>query len=243
MLTSFPQTFDIPTAILIITAHWISDTISVSAAETNSLLFDYGGFPPEAYEYTYPAPGSKSLANRVCDLLQEARIPCRQDKKRGWDHGVFVPLMLMYPEASIPVVSMSLHSSLDPSLHINIGKALSKLREEGVLIVGSGASFHNFDYFFARDVSKKAEGVKHSHIWHNYLKETLTSETISPAEREERLKNWTTAPSAREGHKVRQEEHFIPLHVVAGAAGFSTGRLVGTEKDSSELMISNFEWR
>ena len=207
------------------------------------MLYDYRGFPEESYNYKYPAPGSPSLADRISNLLNAADIPCRKESSRGWDHGVFVPLMLMYPDASVPIVAMSLHSSLDPAYHINLGKALAPLREEGVLIVGSGASFHNFDYFFARDSATRARGVAHSHIWQDYLVETITSENISVEEREERLLKWASAPSAREGHKRGQEEHLIPLHVVAGAGGLGVGYALGEKSSSEEIAIGNFEWK
>lgn len=243
-LGSYQSTIPLPTAILIITAHWITDTIQVSAApQGTKLYFDYGGFPAESYEYKYPAPVSIDLSERVCNLLKSSNIPCAKDTKRGWDHGVFVPLMLMYPEANIPIVAMSIHTSLDPALHISIGKALAELREEGVLIVGSGASFHNFDYFFTRDERKRALGIRHSHTFNDHLTETLTSNRVSPEEREARLVDWAGAPSARECHKVRQEEHLIPLHVVAGAGRCRLATTAGHVCGPDEFAISNFEWR
>lgn len=243
-LEAYHSSIPLPTAILIITAHWITDTIQVSAAPHGTkLYFDYGGFSPESYEYTYPAPGSPDIANKVCRLLKTANIPCAKDTKRGWDHGVFVPLKLMYPDANVPVVAMSIHTSLDPAFHVNMGKALAQLREEGVLIIGSGASFHNFDYFFTRDQSKRAQGMRHSHTFNNYLIETLTSDQVSAEDREARLVDWATAPSARDCHKVNQEEHLIPLHVIAGAGRCGQGTALGPVSGSDEFAISNFEWR
>jgi aromatic ring-opening dioxygenase catalytic subunit (LigB family) len=155
--------------------------------------------------------------------------------------------MLMFPQAVIPIVSMSLHRSFDPDYHIRVGQALAPLREQGVLILGSGASFHNFDYFFAQDSKTKREGVTHSHNFDQFLEETLTSPLLPSSERLNRLRQWSTAPSARASHKVDQEEHLLPLHVVAGA-GFGsaesskTARRIGAPASGSELAISSFEW-
>mmetsp|Transcript_9744 Transcript_9744/g.22992 ORF Transcript_9744/g.22992 Transcript_9744/m.22992 type:complete len:191 (+) Transcript_9744:221-793(+) len=137
-----------PTSILIISAHWEEETVSVSSSPAPAMLFDYYGFPPQTYSYSYPAPGNPELAARVADLIstatgQEAKL----DPKRGYDHGVFVPLLIAYPEADVPVCCLSLKAGLDPSEHIQIGEALTPLRDEGVLIVGSGVSFHNMREF------------------------------------------------------------------------------------------------
>ena len=176
-------------------------------------------------------------------MLRNEKIPCGEDNKRGWDHGVFVPLMLMFPDASVPVVAMSLTKSLDPAEHIRIGKALAPLREQGVLIVGSGASFHNFDYFFARTESKRQEGIRHSHTWHNFLVETLTSDKVTVEEKHAKLIEWTKAPSATICQPLQSEDHLIPLHVVAGAGGNSVCRLVGGAARTDEIAMANFEWK
>ena len=220
-LSQYPQSLAVPrpTAILVISAHWITNTVSVTSGSSHPLLFDYSGFPPESYQYTYPAPGSPALAEQISQLLGDRNIPCALDTSRGWDHGVFVPLMLMYPEANIPVVEMSLVESLDPLTHLNIGKALAPLREQGVLIVGSGMSSHNFDYFFTRSAEKKARGVQHSQVFDKLLVDTLTgSPSLSQQEQLTVLQNWSQAPSATEVHPLGQEEHLIPLHVAFGAS-------------------------
>ena len=130
-----------PKTILIITAHWETRTPSFTGGTNPGLIFDYFGFPPETYELTYPALGSPSLAQRAADLLKEAGLPALVETDYGWDHGVFIPLKVMYPEADVPVVAMSLHESLNPELHAHFGRALAPLRDEGVLIVGSGMSY------------------------------------------------------------------------------------------------------
>ena len=228
---------------VVVTAHWIADTVSVASGQAPQLLFDYGGFPSESYEYNYPANGSPELSKRIQTLLEEKGITAALDSTRKWDHGVFVPLMLMFPEADIPVVSLSLHSNLNPELHIDIGRALAPLRDEGVLIIGSGMSFHNFEYFFARDAKTKADGVRHSEVWNEYLVSTLVSGGFSRNDQIDRLVSWSAAPSATASHPLGQEEHLIPLHVMLGAAGEdSTCRNFGGESSNTDFFYTNFEW-
>mmetsp|Transcript_11144 Transcript_11144/g.24516 ORF Transcript_11144/g.24516 Transcript_11144/m.24516 type:complete len:292 (-) Transcript_11144:178-1053(-) len=232
-----------PTAILVVTAHWETGSqLKVSGGKAHSLYFDYGGFPKESYEYTYPAPGSPELANRIISLLAEKGLRCTADASRGWDHGVFVPLMLMFPEASVPVVSMSLYSSQDASQHMEAGEALQGLRDEGVLIVGSGASFHNFGYFFARDAAVRSKGVKHSQLFHSWLAETVQSESVSPEERKRRCGAWAEAPGAREAQPQGQAEHLMPLFVLLGAAGYHPGRLLNAAEEADGFSMSEFEF-
>lgn len=241
-LKSYASTIDVPKAILVVTPHWLTDTVSVSSGATHPLMFDYGGFPPETYKYKYNAPGSPEVAESVCQLLKSNNIPCKKDSKRGWDHGTFVPLMLMYPEANVPVVAMSIQSSLDPEFHLKLGEALRPLRDNGVLIVGSGGSFHNFDYFFAQG-EKFAEGVRHSHTWHNFLVESLTGKDSTEASRRQCLKDWSRGPSALACQPRGHEDHLLPLHVVAGAGGSSTCRVLGGSHPKNELASDNFEWK
>lgn len=232
-----------PTAILVVTAHWETGSqLKVSGGKAHSLYFDYGGFPKESYEYTYPAPGSPELANRIISLLAEKGLRCTADASRGWDHGVFVPLMLMFPEASVPVVSMSLYSSQDASQHMEAGEALQGLRDEGVLIVGSGASFHNFGYFFARDAAVRSKGVKHSQLFHSWLAETVQSESVSPEERKRRCGAWAEAPGAREAQPQGQAEHLMRLFVLLGAAGYHPVRLLNAAEEADGFSMSEFEF-
>lgn len=195
-----------PKAIVVVSAHWESNPISVTSHASPDLLFDYYGFPPESYKYKYEAPGSPELSRRVQELL--AGFGCSADAKRGWDHGVFVPLLLAYPDADIPVVELSLHASLDPETHLNVGKALAPLRDEGVLILASGMSFHNMRAF-----SKGSQkGVGQS-----FDDDLYTIVRLDSKERYQKLKSWTTSlREARFSHP--REEHFLPLLVAAGAA-------------------------
>eukprot|EP00746_Dinoflagellata_sp_MGD_P112446 gnl/MRDRNA2_/MRDRNA2_49513_c0_seq1.p1 gnl/MRDRNA2_/MRDRNA2_49513_c0~~gnl/MRDRNA2_/MRDRNA2_49513_c0_seq1.p1 ORF type:complete len:293 (+),score=48.10 gnl/MRDRNA2_/MRDRNA2_49513_c0_seq1:35-880(+) len=241
-LATLPQQ---PRAVLVVTAHWESAGVTVSSAKKPPLLFDYGGFPPETYQYKYPAAGSPDVAVRVQHLLKEAGIPCAADEKRGWDHGVFVPMMCMCPAADIPICMLSVLSNQDASSHLAMGRALEPLRSEGVLIVGSGVSFHNMGCFFGRD---RIEGMKASKVWDGWLRKILTDNAVSSDDRKKMLASWTDAPSARMCHPPNAAEHLMPLFVVCGAAACSIGRSVGDEykKQANEMLegfaISQFEF-
>lgn len=227
-----------PQAIVVITAHWEDEVVSITHSGSPGMMYDYYGFPPESYEFSYPAPGNPALAKHIQQLLEGKNIDARLDNQRAYDHGTFVPLMLMYPAADIPVVQLSLLASLDPAAHIAIGKALAPLREQGVLIVGSGMSFHNMRAFFSGYPAVKGK----SETFDNWLTETLTASNLSNQEREQRLRAWVIAPQARFCHP--REEHLIPLLVCWGAAsqGLSTA-----EQNFSGLLfntaISGYLWR
>lgn len=210
LIASLPER---PRAILVATAHWEESKPTVSTNPKPGMLFDYFGFPPHTYALSYPAPGSPELAARVCNLLNAAKIDNGTDDTRGFDHGVFVPQLIIDPAAEIPVVMMSLRQDLDPAAHIAIGKALAPLRDEGVLIVGSGSSYHNLRDFFGGD-------GRASVPFDDWLAETATAPDA--AQRNARLVAWEKAPNARRCHP--REEHLIPLMVAAGAAGNDVGR-------------------
>ena len=140
-----------PTAILVISAHWEERVATLTSGAKPALIYDYYGFPEKSYEIEYPCPGEPALADQVQRLLTEAGIEARLDAQRGFDHGLFVPLKIMYPEADIPCIQLSLVKGLDPAEHIRIGKALAGLRQEGLLVIGSGFSFHNMKAFFTPD--------------------------------------------------------------------------------------------
>ena len=209
-----------PTAILVISAHWLEDSgFVVGANPTPDLIYDYYGFPPHTYDLKYPAKGDPDLAARVRDLLATASLPQGEDPQRGYDHGVFIPFLLVFPDAEIPVVQLSLKADMDPAQHIAAGKALAPLRGEGVLIVGSGMSFHNLAAFMGRVHIPNLQ--QHAVIFDDWLKRTLTEKT--GAARNEALADWETAPYAREAHPLQGEEHLLPLMVVAGAGGADAG--------------------
>ena len=205
-----------PNAILVISAHWECAVPTVQTGAQPPLLFDYYGFPEHTYQLTYPAPGSPPLAARVQALLTDAKIPNAADAGRGFDHGVFVPFKLIYPAADIPIVQLSLQQSLDPAQHWAIGQALAPLREEGVLIVGSGNSYHNLRDFFSPSESARTA----SRQFDDWLSAAVTTES---AERKRKLLGWEAAPGARACHP--RSEHLLPLLVAAGAAATASGQI------------------
>ncbi len=202
-----------PSAIILVSAHWeeVSPTITLGA--NPSLIYDYYGFPKQAYEIQYPAPGEPNLARTVFSLLNDKGIESILDDKRGFDHGLFVPLKIMYPKADVPCIQLSLVKSLDPRVHIKIGEALSGLEYENLLVIGSGFSFHNMKAFFAPstiETQSKNESFEH------WLIETFSDPKLDEIDRTNRLVNWENAPSARYCHP--REEHLLPLHVCYGVA-------------------------
>ena len=201
-----------PKAVLAISAHWETPVPTVNASPRPPLLFDYYGFPEHTYRLTYPAPGSPALAMRVRELLTKAGIPSAEDVERGLDHGVFVPFKLIYPDADVPVVQLSLQEGFDPASHLALGRALAPLRDEGVLIVGSGMSYHNLREFFNGSGNRPAEEFD---IW-------LAQALVEPEGRDEALKAWHKAPGALVSHP--RSEHLLPLMVAAGAAEGERGR-------------------
>ncbi len=211
---------DTPSAILIISAHWEESKVTITSGKSPSLIHDYYGFPEEAYKIKYPAPGDPALASKLFELLNECGIESLLDDQRGFDHGLFVPLKIMFPEASIPCVQLSLVNSLSPDVHINIGKAIAGLRKDKVLVIGSGFSFHNLKAFFSQTVNERDTENEEFEKW---LIETCTNNNLSEQDREAKLVSWASAPFARYCHP--REEHLLPLHVCYGMSG-SAAKLV-----------------
>jgi aromatic ring-opening dioxygenase catalytic subunit (LigB family) len=197
-----------PKALLVVSAHWEEPVPTVMTSEHPPILYDYYGFPPESYQITWPAPGAPDLASRVRQLLDTAGIQSDSDAVRGYDHGTFIPLKLTYPEADVPAVQLSLKRGLDPAEHLEIGRALMPLRDEGVFIIGSGMTFHNLRAFRDPRAAPVAEAFD------SWLRESMV---LDPPERARRLEQWASAPAARAAHP--REEHLLPLMVAAGAAG------------------------
>lgn len=195
-----------PKGIVVISGHWEEQEFTVASNAKPGMIFDYYGFPPHTYELNYPAPGSPDLACRVAELAKQGGVDMRVATSRGFDHGVFVPFLLVDPDAEIPVVPLSLKNTLDPAEHIALGKALAPLREEGILIVGSGMSYHNMGAF------RSPAATQPSAIFDAWLTKAITAD---PETREQALSDWAKAPMGRESHP--REEHLIPLMVAAGA--------------------------
>ena len=207
-----------PKAILVISGHWEEEEFTVQTTPKPPMLYDYHGFPEHTYRLQYPAPGSPELAARVKDLLTQAGLPVRENATRGYDHGLFVPFMLIYPNADIPIIELSMKKNLDPREHIELGKILAPLRDEGVLIVGSGLSYHNLRQL--NDPDGISEGFD------RWLNDAACDP--DPESRNAKLTRWETAPNARRAHP--REDHLIPMMVVAGAAGLDIGERIYSEK-------------
>jgi aromatic ring-opening dioxygenase catalytic subunit (LigB family) len=204
---------DKPSAIIVVSAHWEAALPTITAGASPSLIYDYYGFPQESYTIEYPCPGEPSLASQVQKALGKAGIEARLDGERGFDHGLFVPLKIMYPDADVPCVQMSLVNSLDPLQHIRIGQALRALKKDNLLIIGSGFSFHNMRAFFAPESIESREMNESFETW---LIDTCSNTGIEEEERTQRLSDWHKAPYARFCHP--REEHLLPLHVCYGMA-------------------------
>jgi 4,5-DOPA dioxygenase extradiol len=211
-MRQLPSRLNKPDAILVISAHWEENAATLLGAKSPAMFYDYYGFPDEAYEIAYPAPGSPELANRIAELLQKSSLPSRIDPQRGFDHGLFIPLKLMYPQADIPSLQLSLLRGLDPAAHIALGNALHALTKENILVVGSGFSFHNMGAFSWQGIAAPDPA---NDAFQNWLIETCTG-SLHKFAREQRLIDWEKAPSARYCHP--REEHLLPLHVCIGMA-------------------------
>jgi aromatic ring-opening dioxygenase catalytic subunit (LigB family) len=195
-----------PKAVLVISGHWENPLPTFNIAAKPGLLFDYYGFPEHTYRLKYPASGAPELAQRVRERLDREGFKTDVESKRGLDHGVFVPFLLIYPNADVPILQLSLQAGLDPALHLALGRALAPLRDQGVLIVGSGMSYHNLaDMFSGRGAAAAAA----FDAW-------LGDAVRDPAAREQLLTRWREAPGGAASHP--REEHLIPLMVAAGAA-------------------------
>lgn len=208
-LRALPETLpETPRAILVVSGHWEEDAFTFTGtAPVQDLEYDYSGFPPETYRIRWPAPGAPDLVARAKELVAAAGMSAALDPSRRLDHGVFVPLAVAWPDADVPLAQMSLHTSFDPALHVAAGRALAPLRDEGVLILGSGMSFHNLRAYGNPAVREPSAEFDR---W-------LTAAATAPAgERAARLAKWRDAPHALLSHP--RPEHLLPLMIVAGAS-------------------------
>ncbi|HAT31501.1 MAG TPA: dioxygenase [Janthinobacterium sp.] len=220
-----------PRAILAVTAHWEGPEFLISSNPQPPMVYDYSGFPAHTYEVQYRAPGAPALAERVAKLLAEAGLGAALDEQRGFDHGTFSALYPMYPQAQVPVVQLSLKHGYDPLTHVQAGRALAALRAEGVLIVGSGLSYHNLRQF-------GAAGGAASQQFDAWLRQSMA---LAPDERLARLLAWDLAPAARQAHP--REDHLLPLMVALGAAEQETAAVVYHEDDFfGALAVSSFRF-
>lgn len=195
-----------PRAILVISGHWEEPTFTVGSSPRPPMIYDYYGFPEHTYQLRYDAPGAPALAERVHALLQSGGVTARVDPAQGYDHGIFTLMGVMRPEADIPVVPMSIRQDFDPAAHLEVGRLLAPLRDEGVLIIGSGMTYH--------DLRNLGPGAREPSRWFDaWLRHALAGR--SGGERAQALNAWTTAPSARKAQP--REDHLLPLMVAAGA--------------------------
>lgn len=199
-----------PRAILVISAHWETTTPTIGAVDRNETMHDFGGFPRALYQLRYPAPGSPPVAARVSELLRASGLECETDRGRGLDHGAWVPLLLMYPQADIPVLQLSVQPHLGPEHHLRIGRALAPLRQEGVLIIGSGSLTHDLSEFRGQAPNDPAPDWVNAFA--DYFHSALTTGQI-----DDLIDYRRRAPFAVKNHP--SEEHLLPLYVALGAAG------------------------
>ena len=219
-----------PRAVLMVSAHWEEREFTVMANPHPPMVYDYSGFPAHTYSIQYPAPGAPELAQQVRGLLESAGIAAALDTERGFDHGMYAPMAVIYPDADVPVLQLSLKRGLDPREHLAAGRALAPLRNDEVLIVGSGLSYHNLRSFGpAAKVPSAA--------FDQWLGRTLA--TSDATQRDDALMSWEAAPAARQAHP--REEHLLPLMVAVGAAGSDAATRVYHEDDFfGGISVSSF---
>jgi aromatic ring-opening dioxygenase catalytic subunit (LigB family) len=220
-----------PKAILAVSGHWETPAFTVQTSPNPPMLYDYGGFPDFTYRIQYPAPGSPEVAVRAKELLEGAGFPVREDAERGFDHGVFAPFAVSHPDADVPILQLSIKQSYDPAEHLAAGRALAPLRDEGVLIVGSGFTFHNLRLF-------GTAGVEPSRQFDGWLTDAVVDGPV--AERTARLLRWDEAPAARLAHPA--EDHLVPLFVAIGAAEDEPG-VLHYHEDAFMNSISSSSYR
>ena len=233
-MTKLPFQLKKPDLILVISAHWEESVATLLGAQSPPMFYDYYGFPELAYEITYPAPGSPEGADKIVRLLEKYKIPARIDPHRGFDHGLFIPLKMMYPQADIPCLQLSLIRGLNPMAHIALGNALRGLNNENILVIGSGFSFHNMRAFSWQGIGSPDPA---NEAFQDWLIEVCTSPK-SQSDREGHLIEWESAPSARYCHP--REEHLLPLHVCLGMAD-KPARLIFNDKILGKSSVA-FLW-
>jgi aromatic ring-opening dioxygenase catalytic subunit (LigB family) len=212
-LKKIAATMQRPSAIIVVSAHWEESRPTITSGKSPPLIYDYDGFPDESYEIDYPCSGAPHLSRSIAEQLHKAGFDVSLDEARGFDHGLFVPLKIMYPEADIPCVQLSLVKNLDPAEHIKLGQALQNLDNQSLLLIGSGFSFHNMKAFFSKETDHTKMMNESFECW---LVETCSDQELAEDERRRRLIDWESAPFARYCHP--REEHLLPLHVCYGFA-------------------------
>jgi 4,5-DOPA dioxygenase extradiol len=211
-LSALGRTLGKPRAIAIVSPHWMTrGPAEVGSNPRPETVHDFGGFPEALYELTYPAPGAPDLSQRIADLLDTAGVPTVLNSLRGFDHGAWVPLRYLYPEADVPVVQVSMPARLDSNQAYELGQALSPLAEEGVLLIGSGSLTHNLCEFRS-DTPGEAEYAREFSLW--------VRQAVLTGDRTRLMRTLDLAPHAQRAHPT--PEHFLPLLIALGGAGGST---------------------
>lgn len=224
-----------PAAIIVVSAHWEEEQVTITSHSAPPLIYDYYGFPEQSYRISYPVAGHPELAGQIATALAREGIPAQLDNHRGFDHGLFVPLKIMYPDANIPCVQLSLAKGLDPALHIRIGEVLATLDLPDVLVMGSGYSFHNMKVLLS---SMSEQDAAMNQAFEAWLIDCCSSQSLSETQRRAQLENWSQAPFARFCHP--REEHLLPLHVCYGVAGRACRQVF--ELTVSGEKISSYLW-
>lgn len=218
-----------PRAVLMISGHWEAERFLVSSSARPPMLFDYSGFPEHTYRIRYDAPGDPELADTIRTLLVRSGVESGLDDRRGFDHGTFTVMHTMYPEADMPIVQLSINASFDPAAHLRLGEVIAPLRDQGVVIIGSGFSFHNTRAMVS------GTGAEASAAFDRWLSHVLTQ--ASPDDRRQQLIRWTQAPAARLAHP--RGDHLIPLMVAVGAAGDEPGERIYHQDDFMGTITSS----
>jgi len=222
-----------PRAVLMVSGHWEADRFLLSSAAHPPMVYDYYGFPEHTYHIRYDAPGAPALADTVRAMLERGGVTSGLDAQRGFDHGTFTLMHMMYPEADLPLVQLSLKAGYDPAEHIKVGELIAPLRDEGVLIIGSGLSYHDLRGM------RGGAGAQASAAFDRWLNDTLVKS--SPDERRRRLLRWSAAPAARAAHP--REDHLIPLMVAVGAAGDDVGARIYHQADfMGAITVSSYRF-
>lgn len=234
-LAGLAATMPRPKAILMASAHWLTNIPALNTPETNETIHDFYGFPPALYECRYPAPGAPDLARRAGELLAAAGFEAGIDPNRGLDHGAWVPLLLAWPEADIPVAQLAIQPRRDPAHHLAVGRALAPLADEGVLVIGSGSFTHNLGRIRRERVGVPDEpDVAAFAEW--------MDQAMQQGRTEDLLAYRTRAPYAVEQHPT--DEHLLPLYVALGAAGEgATAERLHASADYGVLRMDAFAFR
>lgn len=224
-------------AIIVVTAHREEDVVTISNGEHHDLLYDYYNFPPESYTFKYNAPGDPILAGKIRDAFVKANIPSQLDSERGWDHGVFIPMMLINPSEDIPIVQVSILKNQNAEQHYKIGEVLNQFRKEGIAIFGSGMSYHNMKQFRSTSCSGDPDKIVNE-SFDNFLNEVCTGDV----ENRKKILDWQDQVEGLESHPLGKADHLMPLIVNAGAGGLQPGKKIFNSVYCRKFQLSGYIW-